>query len=155
MFKERKSPFYESQTKTIQGAETMRIRATSFILLHSSSKNISLPFSCCCLSDIIRSVARDGWGSMLGTCVSRQACCRMPWSTTTWLWSCSGGLMTSSGWVVSLDNDGLQVLTGIYKVRICFFVKVVLICLWNVLTGVLNILDYWDNYHSWYLSLCF
>lgn len=51
-------------------------------------------------------------------------------------------LMTSSGLVVSPDNDGLKVLTGIYKGRICFFVKVVFICLLNVFAGVLDILDY-------------
>lgn len=76
----------------------------SHFIHHAVVWKLFFPSTCCFTSGIIRSVARDGWGSMSETCVSRQACCRTRWSTTTWLWSCSGELMTSSGWVVSQED---------------------------------------------------
>lgn len=91
-FLKRKSPIWIPNQNQIKSQKHVYF-FQEFKPLHSSScfwKKCA-PLSCCFLSGIIRSVARDEWGSMLGTCVSRQACCRTPWSTTTWLWSCSGG----------------------------------------------------------------
>ena len=60
---------------------------------------------CPFLPGIIRSAARAAWGSTWGTCVSRRACCRTPWCTTTWPWSCCVESTTSCGWAVSLEDS--------------------------------------------------
>lgn len=59
----------------------------------------------CLISGTIRNAARGGWGNTWETCACRRACCRTPWSTTTWLWSCSEASMTSSGLEVRPDVE--------------------------------------------------